>query len=205
MPLTFKVNAGSGEFKSVPSGSHIAVCNLVADLGMQPGSASYPAPKQKVFIRFEIPAERVEYEKDGRKISGPAVIGAFFTASMHEKATLRNRLEGWRGRMFTDEEAGNFDVSTILGKPCMLNVVENSVGDKTYTNIASISPLPRGVAAPIAENKLLYYAEDDKRDYDLLPDWIKEKIDKQLTKRPEPTTNYHHSDSVEITDDDIPF
>jgi hypothetical protein len=206
MPLTFKVNAGSGDFKSVPSGSHIAVCNLVADLGMQPGSAAYPAPKQKVFIRFEIPAERVDYEKDGRRISGPAVIGAFFTASMHEKATLRNRLEGWRGRMFTDEEAGNFDVSTILGKPCMLNVVENSVGDKTYTNIASISPLPKGINAPVAENKLLYYAEDDKGDFDLLPDWIKEKIDKQLTRKPEPShANYSHSDSVEITDDDIPF
>lgn len=206
MPLTFKVNAGNGDFKSVPAGSHIAVCNLVADLGMQPGSAAYPAPKQKVFIRFEIPAERVEYEKDGRKISGPAVIGSFFTASMHEKAMLRNRLEGWRGRVFTDEEAGNFDVSSILGKPCMLNVVENSVGDKTYTNIASISPLPRGIAAPTAENKLLYYAEDDKGDFDLLPDWIKEKIEKQLTRRPEPqASNYHHPDSTEITDDDIPF
>lgn len=206
MPLTFKVNAGSGDFKTVPSGSHIAVCNLVADLGMQPGSAAYPAPKQKVFIRFEIPAERVEYEKDGQKISGPAVIGAFFTASMHEKATLRNRLEGWRGKMFTDEEAGKFDVSTILGKPCMLNVVENVVGDKTYTNIASISPLPRGVAAPVAENKLLYYAEDNKNDFELLPDWIREKIEKQLTRRPESqANNYHHSDSVEITDEDIPF
>lgn len=214
MPLTFKVSAGGGEFKSVPSGSHIAVCNIVADLGLQPGSASYPSPKQKIFVRFEIPAERVEYEKDGKKYNSPAVIGSFFTASMHEKATLRVRLEGWRGRKFTDEEAGNFDVSSILGKPCMLTVVENVVGDKVYTNIVSISPLPRGVHAPTNENPLLYYADENRDSFDSLPEWIREKISKQLTRNPEPTHGYVRPDSTgsygfensaEITDDDIPF
>lgn len=212
MPLKYKTNAGGGDFKSVPSGSHIAVCNLVADLGLQPGSAAYPAPKHKVYIRFEVPAERVEYEKDGKKIDGPVVIGSFFTASMHEKATLRARLEGWRGRKFTDDEAANFDVSTILGKPCMLTVVENVIGDKVYTNIASISPLPKGVSAPINENDLLYYAEDDRQQLKVLPDWIKEKIANQIKPKAESATGtyanrpdkYDYSD-VGITDDDIPF
>lgn len=212
MPLKYKTNAGGGDFKSVPSGSHIAVCNLVADLGLQPGSAAYPAPKHKVYVRFEVAAERVEYEKDGKKIDGPVVIGSFFTASMHEKATLRARLEGWRGRKFTDDEAANFDVSTILGKPCMLTVVENVVGDKVYTNIASISPLPKGVSAPTNENDLLYYAEDDTQQFKALPDWIREKITNQIKQKAESATGtyadrsdkYDYSD-VGITDDDIPF
>lgn len=212
MPLKFKTNAGGGDFKSVPSGSHIAVCNLVADLGLQPGSAAYPAPKQKIYVRFEVPAERVEYEKDGKKIDGPVVVGSFFTASMHEKATLRARLEGWRGRKFTDDEAANFDVSTILGKPCMLTVIENVVGDKVYTNIASISPLPKGVSAPTNENDLLYYAEDDTQQFKLLPEWIQEKINNQVKIKVESATGvyagrpdkYDYSD-VGITDDDIPF
>lgn len=212
MPLKYKTNAGGGDFKSVPSGSHIAVCNLVADLGLQPGSAAYPAPKHKVYVRFEVPAERVQYEKDGKKMDGPVVIGSFFTASMHEKATLRARLEGWRGRKFTDDEAANFDVSTILGKPCMLTVVENVVGDKVYTNIASISPLPKGVASPTNENDLLYYAEDDTQQFKVLPEWIQEKISTQIKPKAESATGvyagrsdkYDYSD-VGITDDDVPF
>jgi len=204
MPLTFKVNAGSGEFKSVPAGSHIAICNMVADMGLQPGSAAYPAPKHKIFVRFEIPEERVQYEKDGRKVDQPAVIGQQFTASMHEKATLRIRLEGWRGRKFTDEEAGNFDVSTILGKACMLSVVESVVGDRVYANIASISPLPKGVPSPTAENPLIYFAEENPDTFSQLPEWLREKINGQLERKPAAPPSYNFDDT-HITDDDIPF
>jgi hypothetical protein len=212
MALTFKVTGG-GDFKTVPSGSHIAVCNLVADLGLQPGSQAYPDPKRKVYIRFEVPAERVQYEKDGKKFEGPQTIGSFFTASMHEKAMLRKRLEGWRGRTFTDDEAGNFDVSTILGKPCMLTVIENVVGDKVYANIASISPLPKGVSAPPAENPLLCFTADDQGCFENLPDWIQEKIKGQLKPKAshatgsyanEQANNYDYGDQG-ITDEDIPF
>lgn len=202
MALTFKAGSGGGDFKSVPPGSHIAICNIVADMGLQPGSKIYPDPKHKVYIRFEVPAERVEYERDGTKINGPIVIGQAFTASMHEKATLRKYLEGWRGRKFSDDEAEKFDVSAILGKPCMLNVIENVVEGKIYSNINSISPLPKGVPAPMAENDLVYYAEEDTSKFGLLPEWLKEKINTQLTRRPEPNRNIHNED---ITDEDIPF
>jgi hypothetical protein len=188
MPLSFKINQGNGDFKSVPSGSHIAICNIVVDLGLQPGTQMFPAPKHQVFIRFEVPQERVEWtDKDGKKQEGPIVIGQTFTASMHEKANLRKQLEGWRGRKFTDEEAENFDVSSILGKACMLSVVENVKGDKVYSNIASIGALPKGFPAPVAENKLLYYAEDNKESYAALPEWIRKKIDSQIRPdKPQP-------------------
>jgi hypothetical protein len=226
MPLKFKVSGGASDFKSVPAGSHIAVCNLVADLGLQPGSGLYPAPKQQVYLRFEVPAERIDYERDGKKLSGPVVIGSTFTASMHEKANLRKQLEGWRGRKFSDQEAENFDVSSILGVACMLNVIETVKNEKVYSNIASISGLPKGVNAPKAESKLLYYAEDAKGDYDDLPEWLRKKISEQLLQRAEsptgvyaqpevaarydftgqpPVEAYSDYDGQGITDDDIPF
>lgn len=216
MPLKYKTNGGGGDFKSVPSGSHIAVCNLVADLGLQPGSAAYPAPKHKVYIRFEVQAERVDYEKDGKKFNLPAVIGQAFTASMHEKSNLRKQLEGWRGRKFTDDEASNFDVSTILGKGCMLSVIENVVGDKVYSNIAAISGLPKGMPAQTAENDLLYYAEDDTASLKSLPEWIQEKIANKVKPKAESATGTYadrpddfdygyNQHNVQITDDDIPF
>jgi hypothetical protein len=206
MALTLPVGGnGGGDFKRAPSGSHIAVCNLVADVGVQPGSGAFPDPKRKLYIRFEIPAERVEYEKDGKAVEGPLTIGSFFTASMHEKATLRKRLEGWRGRSFTDEEAGAFDVSAVLGKACMLTVIENEVGGKTYSNISGIGPMPKGIPAPNAENPLLYYDSDDRRAFDRLPKWLQEKIEGQLTPaKPNRSESHAHAGDPD-PNDDIPF
>lgn len=202
MPLNYKAKGGGGDFKSVPAGSHIAVCNIVADLGLQPGSGLYPDPKQQVFIRFEVPEERVEYEKDGKKYEGPVVIGMTFTASMHEKANLRKQLESWRGKQFTDEQAESFDIESILGKACMISVVEVQKGDKVYSNIKSISGLPKGVIAPRAENPLLFYTAQEDSSYSKLPEWLQKKIDAQLERK---ETRRHDPSELEITDDDIPF
>ena len=184
MTLKYPVNGGGGDFKRLAAGSHIAVCNLVCDVGLQPGSQAFPKPKRKVYIRFEVPAERVEYDKDGVTHEGPQTIGSFFTASMNEKSILRKALEGWRGRAFTDAEAADFDVAAILGKSCMLSVVEDSFNGKTYSNIASISALPKGTPAPTAENPLLFYSDDKRDQYDALPKWLREKIDGQLEPEP---------------------
>ena len=218
MPMSFSAKGGNVEFKTVPSGSHIAICNIVADIGLQPGTTLFPKPKQQIFVRFEIPNERVQYEKDGRKFDLPATIGMFFTASMHENANLRKQLEGWRGKMFTDAEAEAFDVASILGKPCMLSVVEAVSAGKTYANIKGISGIPRGVTVAAAENKLLYYAEDNRTMFEELPEWLRKKIDAQLTNKPEPakaqdyTRGYVPTPAFDnqygdqgITDDDIPF
>ena len=203
MALTLPVGGnGGGDFKRAPAGSHVAVCNLVADCGLQPGFEG--KPQRKIYVRFEIPAERVEYEKDGKQAEGPLTIGSFYTASMNEKATLRKHLEGWRGKTFTDDEAAEFDVSGLLGKACMLSVIEKESGGKTYSNIAGMSKLPKGFDSPKAENPLLYFDSTSKQaDYDSLPKWLREKIDNQLTPN-KPTANESHG----FVDDnlaDVPF
>lgn len=184
MALKLPVKTNEGDFKRCPAGNHVAVCNLVADVGMQPGSGQYPDPKRKLYIRFEIPNERVTFERDGKQVEGPLTIGSFYTASMNEKATLRKHLESWRNATFTDEQAAEFDVSKILGQACMLSVVETESGGKTYANIKSIASLPRGMTPPKAENALLYYGEDDRTSYNNLPQWLREKIDKQIPTEP---------------------
>lgn len=206
MALTLPVGgSGGGDFKRAPAGSHIAVCNLVADCGLQPGSQAFPSPKRKIYIRFEIPAERIEYEKDGKQVEGPLTIGSFYTASMNEKATLRKHLEGWRGKSFTDAEAAAFDVSALLGKAAMLSVVEAEHGGKTYSNIAGIGKLPKGMEAPQAENPLLYFDEScSQQDLEALPKWLREKIEGQLRPN-KPGANESHAGSDDFVDDSIPF
>lgn len=202
MALTLPVGGnGGGDFKRAPSGSHVAVCNLVADCGLQPGFEG--KPQRKIYVRFEIPDERVEYEKDGKQVEGPLTIGSFYTASMNEKATLRKHLEGWRGKSFTDDEAAQFDVSKLLGQACMLSVIEKESGGKVYSNISGMSKLPKSMAAPAAENPLLYFdQESGQSEYEALPKWLREKIDGQI--RPaKPAANESHATHEDFGD--VPF
>ena len=210
MVMKFKATGGGEDFKRCPAGSHLAVCNMVADVGLQPGSRMYPNPKHKIYVRFEVPSERVEYEKDGKKIEGPITIGTYYTASMSEKATLRKHLEGWRSRKFTDTEAEDFDVSAILGKACMLSVVETESDGKTYSNIANIGAVPKGLPPMQAENPLLYYAADDEKQFDKLPEWLQKKIGEQLkatTKEgaDDAAAKQYASQHDSFDDQDIPF
>lgn len=200
--MTLKLPVGGGaDFKRLSAGTYIAVCNLVADVGLQPGSQSFPKPKRKLYIRFEVPAERVEYEKDGHTVEGPQTIGQFFGASMNGKATLRKVLESWRGKAFSDDEAAEFDVASILGKACMISVVEDTAGGKTYSNIASISALPKGTPAPKAENQLLFYSDDKRDQFDALPKWIQTKITEQIEPEEAPRVDVGRDEFT----DDVPF
>lgn len=208
MTLKYPVRAGTGDFMPVPAGSHIAVCDLIADIGLQPGSQLFPKPRPQVYIRWELPNERTEFEKDGKKVVGPQVIGKLYTASMNEKATLRHHLESWRGRAFTDEEAEDFDVGKCLGVPCMITVTHSEKGERTYANITGVGPLPKGIERKtiIPETlPLLYTPESEKNVYNQLPEWLRKKIDEQIVseKAPNPDAQRTEDDPF-ITDNDLP-
>lgn len=205
MAMTFPVGGGGGDFKRISSGSHLGICNMVVDIGLQPGSALHPEPKRQVVIRWEVPGERVEYEVNGEKKEGPMTISRTVTASMNEKATLRQLLENWRGRKFTNDEAAKFDVSSILGKSCLLSISESTKGDKTYSNVASVSPLIKGMASPEAENPLLYYADDNRKSFESLPKWVKEKIEGQIKAKTENARDDELADKLVDADGEVIF
>ena len=169
---TYSVGGGDREFELVPPGTHSAVCTLIADVGIQPGG-NY-GPKHKVIFMFETPDNRTS---DGKKA---LAITERHTASMNRKANMRLMLEGWRGNSFTDDEAAEFDVSKVLGKVCLVGVVHNKVGDKTYANISNVMALPKGMPTPKAESPLIYFGPDDDSSYEKLPPWIKKLVDGQL-------------------------
>jgi len=137
------------DFKPVPAGTHLAVCTMLIDVGLQPGFENGP-PQRKVYIGFEVPAERVEFtDKNGDKVEGPSRIGRFYTASFNEKATLRHHLAAWRGRDFTPAELKGFDLFNILGKSCLINVTHKTTDTKVYANIQAIMALPKAPRVPI--------------------------------------------------------
>lgn len=199
---------GSRDFKLLPAGAHFSCCVMVVDIGMQEGFNG--KPQHKVYLKFEVPDERVEYTKDDVQHEGPMTIGTTYTLSMHEKANLRKDLENWRGASFTDIEAAEFDIGALVGKCCQVMVTHNKKGDKTYANLTGIMGLAKEQKARAkdlrTENPLIVYSVSapDIETYNSLPEWLREKIDGRIQSDAKETTR-EPATSTEGWDDDIPF
>ncbi len=151
MPSTVS-SKGESSFDLVPPGTHFAVCTRVLNLGEQTtGFGQSP----KHFIGFDIPAITFEWEKDGIKHSGPAFIGSRYTSSLSPKAILRQHLEAWRGRAFSEQELTGFDLFKLLGVSAMLSVTHTE--DGKYANIAAIMGMPPGSPDIVPVSELLGY------------------------------------------------
>lgn len=206
MPLYVKDQGGGKDFEKVPQGVHTAICNLIADVGLQENKR-YNKRQQKVYIRFEVVGTHIEWvDKEGQKHAGPMTIGTYYTASLSEKSLLRRDLENWRGRAFTPAELDKFDLFNILGHACQIMVKHNVVGDKAYANITGIMGLPKGMAKPVAVNTLVKYSPTDQGQFEELPAWLREKI---LESAPAPKETPADTAAAGGTgrefDDDIPF
>lgn len=135
-------SAGSGtKFTPAPAGTHAAVCCDVRDLGVLETTWQGKTKKQhKVLISWQIDEAR----DDGK----PYLVSKRYTLSLFEQARLRKDLEAWRGQAFTDAEQKQFDIETVIGKGCLLNVVHADSGGNTYANVAGVMALPKNMHAP---------------------------------------------------------
>lgn len=209
---TYASDTGGGkDFDPVPEGSHLAVCDMFVDLGMQDG---HFGAKHKIYLRWQIPALRLSYEKDGEKVEGPMSIGATYTLSLSEKSNLRPILQAWRGKAFTADELKKFDVTTVLGKPCMVTVTHEPKKDGgVYANVAAVAKLPTGIPAPTLEGQAILYDADNKDSWDDLRPWLQEKIKNQVPPKSEDQSlqdaysrqpEYAGGFAADL-DDDVPF
>jgi hypothetical protein len=197
-------------FEPLPEGSYLARCVTVCDMGIQP--TGYGS-KEKVYLGFEVPSERVEWEKDGKKHTGPAFIGSRYTLSVHKKSILGQHLTSWRGKAFTDEELESFDVMNVLGAPCMISVVHTHKNENTYANISAIMKVPTGTPVLEAETELIGYTALDPKfsgTLDKLPEWLKKlalegQRQQTNTQGREPVPPLPVPTGGGDFDDDIPF
>jgi hypothetical protein len=201
MPLNVR-NPAAKEFKRVPEGIHAAVCNMVVDCGVQSGGKF--KPRHQVYIRWEIPGERITWtDRHGDKHEGPMSIGKFYTASLAEKAALRRDLENWRGRPFTREELQGFDLFKVLGTACQLMVTHTSQGDETYANVSGVMGFPRELPKPRPEHRLIKYSSQEPDQFDELPHWLREKVASALTAPHEAVPGSFASEDE--AQEDLPF
>ena len=192
---------GDEDFEKAPAGTHAARCYQVIDIGTQKGEYNgIPNYKHKVLLGFELSDELMEDRR-------PFSVSGFYTLSLSKKGNLRPLLEGWRGVPFSETEALGFDISKLLGQPCILTVVHNTVGDKTYANILSISKPMKGMEIKPAVNPLIEFSlETDMDKFNDLPQWIQKIISKsvEMNKVEEPV-KANNNITIDDFNDDIPF
>jgi len=162
----------------VPEGNWPAICYRFIDLGTQ--STNF-GDKRQVSLSWELKDDECVM-REGPKAGQPMMISQTYTWSMHEKATLRKILESWRGKKFTDADfgPGGFDVRKLLGVPCLLQVVHENKGDKTFANVGSVAKPIKGMDVGELINPTVFISleadEFDREAFAALPDRIREKI-----------------------------
>jgi hypothetical protein len=176
-----------GEFQSVKPGTYMARCYRMIEIGtIKEDYNGQEKMLQKVMVSWELPTEKAIL--DQAKGEEPFAVSKTYTLSMNEKANLRKDLESWRGKGFTEEEAVRFDLTALLGKPCLVAIIQQpskSNPGKSYTVISSIMPLMKGMECPAQINptKVLSYEEFNWELFETLSDYTKDKIKSSIEFR----------------------
>lgn len=168
--------ASKPNIEIVEAGLYTAVCTGVIDQGLQVNE-QFNKSAPSVRLIFELVGETYEYNDEEHTRQ----VGRDFTLSLGEKSNLRGFLQSWRGKSFSSDELNGFDLKTILGKAGQLQIIhrESKSSGNPYAYVNNMVPLPKGMAAPKPENRLVYFDMDDKDtygEYELFPDFLKDRI-----------------------------
>jgi hypothetical protein len=167
------------DYTPAPAGTHVA--RLVRILHVGTIITEFEGNKKKtdkVLLSFELPNEKHVF--DEAKGEQPFLLYREDTFSYNEKANLRKIVEGIIGRKMTDEEeAGAFEISSLIGMACLVNVIHKDSNGKTFANIATTMPLMKGVEAPAATNKPIVfdYEHFNEEYFQKLPEYLRKKME----------------------------
>ena len=198
-----------------PEGTHFSRCFKMIHVGERPyEQQGEKKTKNSLWVWFELPTEmRVFKEELGEQ---PMSVNIEYNHVPYETAKIIKHINSWRGKALSPQEIDDFDVSTLLGQPCMITIVHNTSAatGKTYANINTISGIPKGLEAPKQINKSYLFDYNDNFDLpnmennvpqflqDIMkdtPDW-KEKMNETTANNNQDTS---HPDLN--TGDDLPF
>ena len=204
MPLTAPK---SSERVIAPEGTHKSRCIGLVQIGTVPVEwAGEIKQLEKVRLTFELPEELHKF-KEGED-EKPVVISQEYTHSMGEKSNLRPVVEGIIGTSLHQEEANSFDLETILGMPCLLNIKhKKSAKGNTFAIIETATPLMKKMTVPEAINpiKLLTYDKWNQDEFNKLPSFIQERMRTSRQYIEKFGAQPELPNDTEITASDVPF
>jgi hypothetical protein len=169
---------GNTERTLAPTGNHLARCVKMIHIGTAEETIQGTVKKlNKVKLSFELPDETHVFSEE--KGPEPFMVSKEYTLSMSSKSNLRKDLESWRGQGFTEKQAEEFDITVLLGIPCMINVIHKTAksSGNDYTVISSITPLPKRVECPAQViPSFEFNFTDSFENFELLDQWTQDKI-----------------------------
>ncbi len=148
-PFAPTATAG-GNFEQCPAGNHSGMLVALIDEGTHWDSYKDQAEKKvrKVVLVFEVEAEGKDGKPQRFHIGGEFSMGYNDKGDglvMGKKSNLRKLMEGWSGKSYADGEVP--DLAKALGRPCLVNVIHESGGERTYARLASVSKPVAGMTA----------------------------------------------------------
>lgn len=175
-PSINATNSGSGEKFLAPAGTHLARCYEMIHIGtINDTFEGKQKLSNKVRISWELPNEKKIF-KEG-EAERPYSVSKEYTLSMGDRANLRKMLESWRGQGFTEEQCKSFDITKLLGIPCMLSVIHKTTKKgSTYAEISAVTSVPKGTVVPDQINKttVFTYENFNEEEFKKLPQWIQD-------------------------------
>jgi hypothetical protein len=169
-----------GNYTLCPPGNKIANCFAMIQVGtvLESFQGRTPEEAQKLMLGFEITTEKHIF--DEAKGPEPFVIWVEHLLSLHKKANLRKMVESWAGQSYTDKEMEEFELTELVGAPCMANIIadKNTKGEERR-KIANVTAVPDGVTPATMINKPLifvYKTPFDTETFNRIPEWIQKKM-----------------------------
>jgi hypothetical protein len=135
-------NGGGGGGEKAPPGNHPAVLVGIFDMGTQKSDYQGVVKwNRRAYFAWELVTKK--NSASGRN----HVMGMDLTMSFADKAKLKAFVESWLGRAIPAGES--FDVSTLLGKPCLLSVKLKG----EWPRIDGVAAVPELMTVPPPQTK----------------------------------------------------
>lgn len=168
------------EQASIPAGVYPGRIVQLVDLGLQPQkpfAGKEKAPAFEVIIGYELVDEFMKDEDGNDVLDKPRWV----SETLPVYGLNADKAKSTQRYMALDPNE-NFggDFTQLVGLPCNVAIVNNQVGEKTYDNVGSISPMrPRDAAnCPELKNAPRVFDLDnpDVALFNSFPKWIQDKV-----------------------------
>lgn len=180
MAIIVSANEG-GSYTPIEEGTYIALCYGLVDIG-DVYSEKFDKAVPKFMILWELVGAGT-VTVDGREYNRS--VSNSYSKSLNPKSNLRKDLRAWRGREFTEDELKRFDMVNILSAPCQIQIINATSNGKTYSNIAAIMNLPKGMPKPVHTHDVVHWDFEDNtigdEAWEKIPEWLRGVIQNSET------------------------
>ena len=180
MAIIVSENEG-GNYTPIEEGTYIALCYGLVDIG-DVYSEKFDKTTKKLMIFWELVGAGT-ITSNGREYNRS--VSKSYAWSLNQKSNLRKDLRAWRGREFTKEEFSGFNMDNVLSAPCQIQIINATSNGKTYSNIAAIMNLPKGMPKPVHTHDVVHWDFEDNTigddAWEKIPEWLRGVIQNSET------------------------